>query len=167
MADVDNLRIKFNKVKQTLLSKLFYGESPVSEEEIQALVDHMSRSLKIRLIWSTSAWISNELLISTLENIDQIPKSDQRLQPREFLCAYAINTGDDWSESRWEIEAINGVPVKDSDRPLTVREFTQQMTANGWKTVSSPISTGPTNVYTPDGKLVYELYFCRDPLRAS
>ena len=154
MADVDNLRIKFNKVKQTLLSKLFYGESPVSEEEIQALVDHMSR-------------IFNELLISTLENIDQIPKSDQRLQPREFLCAYAINTGDDWSESRWEIEAINGVPVKDSDRPLTVREFTQQMTANGWKTVSSPISTGPTNVYTPDGKLVYELYFCRDPLRAS
>ena len=156
MVDVDNLRTKFNKVKQTLLSSLFGHETPVSEEDIQALVDHMSR-------------LFNELLISTLEDIDQLPEPerDRRLHPQEFLCAYAVNTGDDWSESRWEIEAINGVSVKASDRPLTVREFTRQMTAKGWKTVSSPISAGPTNVYTPEGKLIYELYFCRDPLGDS
>jgi hypothetical protein len=148
MPNVYALRIEFNKAKQALLSKLFNRDEPASEEDIQAALDHMSR-------------VFNELLLSTLEDIGQLPEHQQVRHTQEFLCAYAINAGDSWSGSKWEVAFVNGAPVNASDSPLLVREFTKQMVANGWKVVTSPTGTGPTDIRTPDGKLIYELYFCR------
>ena len=149
MANVHKLKNEFDKAKQALLSRIFDLDGPISEEEVQAILDRMSR-------------VFNELLISTLEDIDQLPGHKQPVRRQELLCAYAVNAGDSWSGSQWEIAFVNGVPIDAINYPLSVRDFTNQMVTNGWKTIASPIGTGPTNIHTPDGKPIYELYFCRD-----
>jgi hypothetical protein len=149
MANVHKLKNEFDEAKQALLSRIFDLDESISETEVQAILDRMSR-------------VFNELLISTLEDIGQLPQHKQPARQQELLCVYAVNAGDGWSGSQWEIAFVNGVPIDAVGYPLSVRDFTRQMVANGWKAVTSPIGTGPTNIHTPDGKPIYELYFCRD-----
>ena len=148
MADVKRLKKQFEEARQALLDTLFAGGSR-DAVAVQAILDRMSR-------------IFNQIILSTLEDIGPVANPDQVLHPREFMCAYAINSADGWSESCWKVVLVNGEPVREAEGSLSVREFTRQRLLEGWK-IATPQMCGITvGSQTPSGQPIYELYFYRE-----
>jgi hypothetical protein len=149
MANVNKLKSDFDNAKRALMLSLFESAENRNPAYIKMSIERMGR-------------IFNQLLLSTLEQADQMPDILESLCPQEFLCAHAINTGDDWSGSRWQIAYINGEAVPDLDDAPTVREFTRQMIADGWQAATPPGERQSAHVTAPNGQPVYELYFRRE-----
>jgi hypothetical protein len=146
MGNIHELKLDFDAASRDLIGRFFDASHPPSVEEIQAVLDRMSRTF-------------NALLISTLDDFELLSPKDHRLQPREFVYAYALNIGDNWTESNWQIVFVNGQNI---EVPVSLREYTRQMVADGWKVINPPAGQGPRDLYTPDGRLLCELYFCRE-----
>jgi hypothetical protein len=151
MGNIHELKLEFDAASRDLIGRFFDASHPPSAEEIQAVLDRMSRTF-------------NALLISTLDDFEQLSPKDHRLQPREFVYAYALDAGDNWTESNWQIVFVNGQNI---DAPVSLREYTRQMVADGWRVINPPAGKDPRNLYTPDGRLLYELYFCREQAQDS
>jgi len=140
MTDLKRIKTKFDNAQRALLSNLFDTEQQSHSAYVQIALDRMRQAF-------------NELLISTFDLMEEMPP-----QPQEFLCAYAVNMGDDWNESRWQVVFVDGKLVQS---PPSVAEFTRKMLAEGWKSVSPPPGSPTTELQAPDGRTVLPLYFCR------
>lgn len=136
MHDTYKLKQEFDTARRVLLKNLDGDESAV-----MAALDQMSRAF-------------NALLVSTMEPLDDV--DIQRPVEREFLCAYAVHT--ETGSAHWQVAYVDGQPM---DEQLSVREFTRQMTLDGWKAVSPQTFGLSTGTDTINGQPVYELYFSR------
>jgi hypothetical protein len=139
MTDPNQLKTEFFNAQRALVSSLFADTDQRAQAYVQLALDRMSRAF-------------NALLLSMLKPFDSGETSSQ-----ELLCAYAVNFGDDWNGSKWQVMFVNGESVSN---PVTVGEFTRQMTADGWKVFNPQADANP--LFTPDGEPVYALYFCRN-----
>jgi hypothetical protein len=146
MADANNLRTEFFNAQRALVSSLFADRDQRAPAYVQMALDRMTRAF-------------NALMISTLKPFDPTASETPAQPAQELRCAYAVNAGDDWNGSKWQVMFVNGEPVSN---PATVGEFTRQMTADGWKVFNPQAECESDTLYTPDGEPVYALYFCRD-----
>lgn len=143
MADTNKLRTEFFNAQRAVISSLFAPHSQRNQAYVQMALDRMTRAF-------------NKLTLSTLKPYtDDIPTPPPS---QELLCVYAINVGDDWNGSKWQVMFVNCEPIAN---PMTVGEFTRQMIADGWKVFSPHGDCEPHTFQTPDGEPVYPLYFCR------
>ena len=149
MRDAQKLKTEFDSAKSTLVQALFESNSPLEQDEIQQLLDRMTRAF-------------NALLISTLTDYSQLPEQQRIVRTQEYTFVYAINKGDEWAGPQWYVAFVNGMPIPDSENPPLVRDFTRQMVEEGWKVISIPKSVGTDNSLTQQRQPIYELYFARD-----
>jgi hypothetical protein len=146
MTDIGKLRTEFFNAQRALVSILFTANGQSNQAYVQIAFDRMNRAF-------------NSLMLSTLKAFDPVAGETVTLPPQELLCAYAVNIGDDWNGSRWQVMFVNGEPVA---APTTVGEFTRHLTANGWRVFSPQAGCEPNTLQTPNGEPIYALYFCRD-----
>lgn len=149
MTDVQALRAEFDSAKRALVHSLFGSDQQVSEQEVQAALDHLTR-------------VFNKLLLSTLDDYARLPDHQRMIRSQEYTFVHAINKGDEWTEPRWYVTFVNGKPVPDPQNPPSVRDFTRKMVEDGWKVISIPRKFETGILSTPDKKPLYELYFSRD-----
>lgn len=142
MVDPQKLRTDFFNAQRALISSLFACEEHRNPTYVHLALDRMNRAF-------------NALMLSILDPFDMNDCPPEQ----ELLCAYAVNMGDDWNGSNWQVMFVNSEVVAS---PSTVGEFTRQMITNGWK-VFSPQGgeCEPDAFYTPNGDPVYALYFSR------